>query len=258
MNKIHEFKAYLDGYNPLLYWFLIAGITWGIIEGWKRVHAKSYEAAFAKHPKLKAFPPLAIAAIFAATTSIAAEDAFFDTLIEALGGGFFAIAINHLRKRAPSMPKPPEGGSFAKLLFPWLPILMLVCVGCSPADSPERFQARTITLTMAQTARTADTRCSLASQQLEAKGLLRESLDLARGCRRAIESTKNALLSAEAGVDAWDAARAGEVWCAMARAVEALTQLRELAAKFFPTESAFFDDALAVVRMGGGFCREST
>lgn len=92
--------------------------------------------------------------------------------------------------------------------------------GCPKAQTP-REEARAIVLTVAEGVRAADLACaSVARGRVDVK--------LALDCADAYDRARLSLEVAESAVDLWDRGSAGDVPCATARAVDALTELGNL------------------------------
>jgi hypothetical protein len=121
--------------------------------------------------------------------------------------------------------------------------------GCKGAAAP-REQARGAVLTVAEGLRQADFAC--ADLAIAAR-----DLPLAEACADAYDAAREALLAAEAGVDAWDRGAAGEVSCATARAVEGLQRMISLVAAAGGRLPAVVEDALRLAPLLTVGCRRA-
>jgi hypothetical protein len=131
-------------------------------------------------------------------------------------------------------------------------LLLLVGLGtapaaCTPANTP-REQARSVVLTVAEGVRIGDETCAWISKA-------KKDLSLAETCAAAVLEARNALLIAEGGVDAWDAAAAEKLPCATKAAASALSRVLgaiERAGGKIPPAVA---DALQLAPLLAGACR---
>lgn len=100
-----------------------------------------------------------------------------------------------------------------------LVVNLVVPTACRPALAP-REQARSVVLSVAEGVRVADEACAAAA-------LATRSLPLAETCATLVDEAREALIAAEDGVDAWDAAEAGRIPCAVGRAASSLSRILE-------------------------------
>jgi len=123
----------------------------------------------------------------------------------------------------------------------------LVTPSCKPAETP-REQARSVVLTVAEGVRVADEACASVA-------LGTRNVELADTCASIVREAREALLSAEAGVDAWDAAGAGDVPCAVAHASRALSSILATIERAGGKPPPAVDDALRIAPLLAGACR---
>lgn len=128
--------------------------------------------------------------------------------------------------------------------------VVVYCVdGCRPAEAPSaRAQERAIVLTVAEGVKAADEMCAAVAR-------LRTNADLARECARAYDEAREVLKLAESAVDEKDAARHGDLPCAVAHAISLLRGMIGLAEAHGGTPSPVIDDALDVAKIMVGDCR---
>lgn len=123
----------------------------------------------------------------------------------------------------------------------------LASPGCAPAKTP-REQARSVVLTVAEGVRVGDEACASIA-------MAKRDLQLAVGCAAVVAEAREQLLTAEAGVDAWDAADAGRLPCAVRSAADALSRLLETVKSAGGKTPPAVDDALRLAPLLAEACR---
>lgn len=125
-------------------------------------------------------------------------------------------------------------------------VLCLLTAGCPGEAKTPRENARAVVLTTAEGVRAGDLACAATAK---AKG----DLALAETCAAAVKEAREALLAAEAGVDAWDAAAQGKVPCAVAKAGAAVSKILDAIKRAGGQPPGVLEDALklAPVLLGG-------
>lgn len=138
---------------------------------------------------------------------------------------------------------PPMPPAVAVVAF----VLVLAIASCKPAETP-REQARGTILTIAFAVRAADETCAAIAKS-------RRDVDLATTCAKAFDAARDSLIGAEASVDAWDRGASGDVSCAVARGVSALTSIVSAVRTAGGTVPPVVDDALRLAPLVTGVCR---
>lgn len=117
---------------------------------------------------------------------------------------------------------------------------------CKPAESP-RAQIRGAVLTLAEATKIADDTCATVA-------LAKKDAALATSCSEAYGQARAVLLAAESAIDSSDAAKAGDVPCAIAKAASALRHVTELVGNAGGKVPPVATDALQLATVIGG-CR---
>jgi hypothetical protein len=119
--------------------------------------------------------------------------------------------------------------------------------GCVPAQTP-REQARSIVLTVAEGVRVGDEACASIAKA-------KRDVSLAEGCAIVVAEARSALLVAEAGVDAWNAANEGKLPCAVSAASSALGRILDTITRAGGRAPPAVADALKLAPLLTGACR---
>lgn len=102
-------------------------------------------------------------------------------------------------------------------LLATLLLVAALVAGCTAAQAP-RERARSVVLTVAEGVRQADLACASVA-------LGRRDLALAETCATLVDQAREQLITAEDGVDVWDAATASNLPCTVKSAAELLGRL---------------------------------
>lgn len=132
---------------------------------------------------------------------------------------------------------------FVALCFFFVALSTTSCVG---AQTP-REQARSVVLTLAEGVRQGDLACASVAKA-------RGDLQLAVGCATIVAEAREILITAEGGVDAWDAAAADRLPCAVRSAANALTRLLDTIKRAGGKTPPAVDDALHLAPLLTGAC----
>ncbi|MBX3205125.1 MAG: hypothetical protein KF764_08645 [Labilithrix sp.] len=147
---------------------------------------------------------------------------------------------------------PPKGPSVLGLVFVFCaaaqlaPVIVPATAGCAQAKTP-REQARSVVLTVAYGVRQADLACASVA-------IARDDVALADECARHVDVARELLLAAEDGVDAWDAAAAERLPCAVQSAASALTSIVDAIQRAGGKPPPGAVDALRIAPMLAGAC----
>lgn len=112
-----------------------------------------------------------------------------------------------------------------KTMFAGLCLMLACAVGCVPpgktAESPDRATARAVVLTLAEAVKDADQLCATFATSTK-------NVDVAKACADAYDVARPSLISAEAGIDAWDSASKGQLACLAVDAVVSLSAFSKI------------------------------
>ena len=131
-----------------------------------------------------------------------------------------------------------------------LPLALLGCPkGGHDVQHLPRETVRSVVLTVAEGVRALDLACAATARA-------KKDAQLALRCAEYYDAARMALSGAEAGVDAWDKGTAGDLPCAVTRAVTALHQMVFLVQQSGYRMPPAAEDALRLAPQLTGGCRE--
>ena len=83
MQFMHEFKAYLDGVDPRLFYIGVALLVGAVIFGWKKIHPDSF---FKLPTQYRALPAIILGAETSASSATEIKRAIIDAVIGIFAG----------------------------------------------------------------------------------------------------------------------------------------------------------------------------
>jgi len=83
MQFMHEFKAYLDGVDPRLFYIGVALLVGAVIFGWKKIHPDSF---FKLPTQYRALPAIILGAVTSASSATEIKRAIIDAVIGIFAG----------------------------------------------------------------------------------------------------------------------------------------------------------------------------
>jgi len=126
-------------------------------------------------------------------------------------------------------------------------VAFVVLASCKPADTP-REQARAVVLSVAEGVRIGDQVCAAYAVKVK-------DLQMAEVCAALVAQARQALITAEDGVDLWGAAEAKNIPCAVKSSVEILGRLSEELKRAGAPMPPAVEDALLLAPILVGACK---
>jgi hypothetical protein len=149
--------------------------------------------------------------------------------------------------RVPSSDPPPSSSGVKPAARMLLIAAAFALMGCHGANAP-REQARSVVLTVAEGVKVGDEACASVA-------LAKKDAALAEQCAALVSLARESLITAEEGVDAWDATAVSNLPCAVKSAASALSRLLGIVEAAGGKAPPVVQDALLLAPALTGACR---